>query len=248
MLLYRLTAKLLQQMPRKWQAVAQDGTHVTVANKDSVSEAPPVTATARFFAFSRRHVIIFVAISVIAVACVAAILKYLASRRVHAEEPFILEVGFARFHIAGFDVALMSYSNCTIGPTLFVQPGTPFRLRLVNRLPPNKRFAPSAPNVSAQWPCWRTSEPAAAVPEVGPSSATSAVDPAVYGHHLPSEEARTPFDYANTPHAFRTSNLHFHGLQVRDDTESCCFCRRLTAPSVSPRAAGINARGRRSLP
>lgn len=208
---------------RDWEAIQQDDDAAATPDipvKSSVDGEPANNLRAMppeksSQCSSRRHVVIAVSLIILVTAAVAAFLKLRSLVKAPVQR-FELEVGFSLFRLAGYDVALMAYNGRTLGPTLTVRPGGTLALKLLNRLPPNKRFAPSAPNVSAQWPCWRTSSPGAPVPE--PASAPLAGheqhDPAIYGNHLPSEEAHTPFDYVNSPHAFRTTNLHAHGLQV----------------------------------
>lgn len=216
----------LVQRSQDWQAVAQVDSE-TIATA-AIAESP-VTHAARVdlqpsagpVRGCMRHCVIAAGLAVLSAAVIATVVKRLALPRViPATVRSRLQVGFSLFRIEGIDVALMAYNGATQGPTLYLHPGDTLYVQLVNNLPQNKRFKPSAPNVSAQWPCWRTDNPGAPVPDLrlvsGPFSAEqhASHDPAVYGNHLPSEEAQAPLDYVNSPHAFRTTNLHGHGLQV----------------------------------
>ena len=115
---------------------------------------------------------------------------------------FALKVEFAMFDFAGYRVALMCYNSSVPGPTLAVPPGSTVSLTLVNGLPANR----ANPNVT-DWPCWK--------PPVSWSPPPRAALCSGPGHLLPSDCAESPRGYVNTPHAFRTTNIHAHGLQVR---------------------------------
>ena len=147
-----------------------------------------------------------VAVVISGLAVIAAIAKVLYGRSASNESlvvvvQFVLKVEFAMFDLAGYRVALMCYNGSIPGPTLTAPPGSTVSLTLINGLPANR----ATPNVTG-WPCWKPpvswSPPPGATHSSGPS------------HLLPSEFAASPREYVNTPHAFRTTNLHTHGLQV----------------------------------
>ena len=216
----------LVQRSQDWKAVAQVDSEIgatdAIAADPLPHDAPAnLQPTAGPVRGCMRHCVIAAGLAVLSVAITATVLKRVAHPRITpASIKSRLQVGFSLFRIDGIDVALMAYNGATQGPTLYVRPGDTLYVQLVNNLPQNKRFKPSAPNVSAQWPCWRTPNPGAPVPDLRPVNDPSSAqehashDPAVYGNHLPSGEARVPLDYVNSPHAFRTTNLHFHGLSV----------------------------------
>lgn len=148
-----------------------------------------------------------VAVVISGLVVIAVIAKVLYGRSASPETlvvavQFVLKVEFAMFDFAGYRVALMCYNSSVPGPTLAVPPGSTVSLTLVNGLPANR----ATPNVTG-WPCWK--------PPVSWSPPPGAAHSRGPGHLLPSDYAVSPREYVNTPHAFRTTNIHTHGLQAR---------------------------------
>lgn len=181
-----------------------------------------------------------------------------------------IDVTFTRMHLAGFDVALMTYSAQLPGPPMVVSPGSTFELTLTNKLPANRATpaALQAMNLTQRFAaCWPpkpvggpggTAVPNGSLPsrrqrrrlreaeehskssssrgtaearrarELQMSSMTSGGGGGHDGHYG-SGKASSPLDYVNNPHAFRTTNMHTHGLQV-PSTEDNPF---LTIPPAS---------------
>lgn len=231
------TAEVIPCLTRgSWQAIevlTDDVTPKPPSISDSVQEPPSPKHGSPCFP---RNKVVFAAVVILAISIVATIITLRKTYASTTPAPYVLQLGFQQFRIASYDTVLMAYNGRIVGPTFVVHAGDALLLHLENRLPKNKKFAPTMPTVSSQWPCWR-SAPNHSAPVPAPSDDTAAV----YGNHLPSELARSPLDYVNSPHAFRTTNIHTHGLQVRTQLTNAgcinivppsCRChRRKTTPS-----------------
>jgi len=132
---------------------------------------------------------------------------------------FTLTVGYyvATLPDINLPVALLSYNDNFIGPTLEATPGQTVRFKLINTLPPNREFIGDIS--TANWlECgW--------VPPPGWTPHYPWPDDHMSGHHtlLPSELATSPANYQNNPHNFRSTNWHTHGLQVRLASSAGCW-------------------------
>lgn len=174
----------------------------------------------------------------VAIAFVARALYRMSAPAAAAQDAslaFLLHVSFSVFNFAGYRVALMAYNGSVPGPILSVSPGAIVSLTVVNMLPPNREY----PGIT-NWSCWHP--PPSWVPLARSSNASYGGRP-VTGGHQSSDTAASPADYVNSPHAFRTTNLHTHGLQVSLliaaslgcwRTPPTCYRHSLLSPQVSP--------------
>lgn len=138
---------------------------------------------------------------------------------------------FIRYELEGHQVVLMTYRNSMPGTVggeeLFAAAGDVVEVTLRNDLPPNRELELAAAAgatggnaghgsthtgsftfTNSTWPCWSGASSLASGPHT-----VGGID-AAYGGHKGSAQAASPVEYVNTPHAFRTTNLHTHGLQV----------------------------------
>jgi FtsP/CotA-like multicopper oxidase with cupredoxin domain len=103
-----------------------------------------------------------------------------------------LNVVYATTTIKGYTLRTRTYNGRTTGPTIETRVGETLSIRIVNRLPKEKKA--SLPS-SAEVPVAQT------------------MMEAMHPEHLPVERS-TSFNTMNNPHGFNVTNLHTHGLQT----------------------------------
>ena len=103
-----------------------------------------------------------------------------------------LDVEYALTNIKGYKLRTRTYNGRTTGTTIETRGGETLSIRIVNRLPKEKKAVMPA---SAEVPVAQT------------------MMEAMHPEHLPVRRS-TSFNMMNNPHGFNVTNLHTHGLQT----------------------------------